>query len=759
MKRAVRVVSAALRAAPGVPGAVYGAPALAAGSSLALAQATRVAFRPQARGLAAAAGGADPEVAEAAKRAKRAQAAYQRRSKALEAANDAFLKSQTPQAEKALAAAEKAKAEAEVDLLKAEIKLARAKGEDTAELKAELAKAEAVLAQLRGLPAAGPDLTLYKPLAFKAGEPFLHTVGAQFPYQRDAAGDSELVKVLSKNFEHRQNPDKQTVNLVTMAGGMGTGKSRALQEFPGRAVSLAKDNRELQEALRGAFVLHVSFENGTSGLFTKDETGMRDIGLRMLHQLVGGYFGKFASDPRNHWTPDEVLTRLAADRNLPKSKMSVIILVDGAHHLGLGTDEKKESRFAKALSGLHQMMWWKRNVSGPWVLPVVAATLVEPIDKWQRQSAGRFVNIPPPLIDPHLIVPSTNPFVRALAADTGGHARAVEVLVIALKELVGPKVLDGGNVQLGDVKPDAVFDAFARLLDDKYDFKSSPSLSEEVVKAVLLRKNFPGVDSVVYGTRTVDDVQSMGLVRYNSVTKVLECAFVLLYLAASRSAPRELRSICVPGYAEASGESHPDLANSPDNFERLVARYRTLRFNMLQDGVKGVMWRDVHAGAQFSEDESTDGVTVAGEKLGDVRVCAHRVPTTEVPAEIEVRGGLVPSAGRVFVNASGAPAADVFLLIKVRKDGVEETVLECLQAKRWTAYKVGSALIEAERAKAVGKKGRGFFVFVTTTDVTNRDWRKQPRTAVVSKTELKAYLGPVAARAFLLLDAPPAAQK
>jgi len=128
--------------------------------------------------------------------------------------------------------------------------------------------------------------------------------------------------------------DKTTIPLYLFLSGGGTGKSRNAFELQKTAYRCFDANEEIAEWLRGPFVLHASFENGTS-VQTDEVDAWTAIASRMLLQLLPGEGEKASVDNINaKWhptTPTEVVNLLAKGESL--AKRALFIVVDGLHNI------------------------------------------------------------------------------------------------------------------------------------------------------------------------------------------------------------------------------------------------------------------------------------------------------------------------------------------------------------------------------------------------------------------------------------------
>jgi hypothetical protein len=158
------------------------------------------------------------------------------------------------------------------------------------------------------------------------------------------------------------NIDKIYAPIYFYLGGAGTGKSRHGSEFASsvkEAIRLhAKfhtDNdrckhcglcdlyNELLQRLENAFVFHVSFENGTSLTPEEISNPMNAVGIRMLHQLLGGDI----EDIRSEYvaTPRNIFQLVAAAKNVDlDNDFTGILIIDGIHNANKWDSERMDKK-------------------------------------------------------------------------------------------------------------------------------------------------------------------------------------------------------------------------------------------------------------------------------------------------------------------------------------------------------------------------------------------------------------------------------
>jgi hypothetical protein len=310
-------------------------------------------------------------------------------------------------------------------------------------------------------------------IEYKRPRPLVKSSGRNWVFQPSP----DLYERLASNvLEHytqykKGNIDKIYAPIYFYLGGAGTGKSRHGSEFASsvkEAIRLDhaklhtdKDGckhcdlcdrcdfyNELLQRLENAFVFHVSFENGTSLTPEEMNNPMNAVGIRMLHQLLGGDI----EDIRSKYvvTPRNVFQLVAAAKNIGlNNDFTGILVIDGIHNANKWDSERqdKESIFYSFLSqiGDLSLMFEDSPEEGiteqsPFIMTCVTATYFGPAHDFLTATHRKRVYLPlhqldvPTSKETTLKIFNDDPGTHLLVQDVGGHARAIEAIAEVLAE-------------------------------------------------------------------------------------------------------------------------------------------------------------------------------------------------------------------------------------------------------------------------------------------------------------------------------------
>ncbi|KAF0701481.1 hypothetical protein As57867_008009, partial [Aphanomyces stellatus] len=173
-------------------------------------------------------------------------------------------------------------------------------------------------------------------------------------------------------------------------------------------------------------------------------------------------------------------------------------------------------------------------------------------------------------------------------------------------------------------------------------------------------------------------------------------------------------------------------------FEKFVALYRTIKSVAFEKHQVNV--GEFHSGACL--EEYCRQVVQTPQKVitGTKKLKANDFTQCEI-ADLDMES--------VFINASGASAADIFLKINLVKDGSTECVLETIQCKHEHAAMTEERFYE-ERRIAAGPSD--LFLMITTGP--RNDFVLPGRSGIVSLSNFTEYFGSFASRSYQYLISP-----
>ena len=214
------------------------------------------------------------------------------------------------------------------------------------------------------------------------------------------------------------------LSLVTIAGGMGTGKSRTLTEVP----RLLKTFFPKYFKKHQLIVVSVSFENGTPVLpedIDSHSAVVGSVAVRMMWQLKGqgGSKEKTFHEFTSTWRGTTIGTVAQKIHDAAGNNPLILLLVDGVHNVGSERDAYQNSNMRIILHTLSSVM-----LSDTYNLfPVASATVSEPVRKAMAASAtvSGVLMHPPKLFRMPEGITQNAETVMSL---TLGHPRAVEAV-------------------------------------------------------------------------------------------------------------------------------------------------------------------------------------------------------------------------------------------------------------------------------------------------------------------------------------------
>jgi hypothetical protein len=532
-----------------------------------------------------------------------------------------------------------------------------------------------------------------------------------WPYQ----GSTEVVEKLHEGLVSRYTswktgkaPDKRNCPVFTVIGGPGSGKSRLLQEFPKLALAAIKSHSELHRLLVGAYIFHVSFENGTK--FRSSEVdGAVALGNRMMWQLVrprgaSQSFEDFAATHR--YSIGNVLSKLSELTGVSRLNQPVFLLVDGVNPQQLGS-----APFRLVVEAMSSIVTSKQIVVG-----AIASILSSPITDIFGNAHQLRVMLQPPLLScPAEVIPDDEliPQLAILRDDMGGYGRALEILSETLNYL-RTKTRSSSLSTLST----AVQHKFQEVYNGWLESPGILHLLEPLLEAIISRKQFIARSEVVVATWTVDSVCSLGLVQWRGVGPLIAPVFLLLMLKDRLPLESTLRCLA-DGYDKLQGAS--DAGTWWQDFEIFVADFCAIKAKAFRSA-GWVRFSEMHYGARLSTALQHLIVRIP-PTASDIRVVTA-VQQYSSKSSGAVRSVAVSNNGKKMIslargdivvrNGASAPFADIFCDVDVREGTSIRRRRETIACRHRTEH-VSAASFDKEWHKAADQED--LFMFFASSQV------------------------------------------
>ena len=351
-----------------------------------------------------------------------------------------------------------------------------------------------------------------------------------------------------------------------------------------------------------------------------------------------------------------------------------------------------------------------------------------------------------------------HPLKHILVMDMGGHGRALECLVNALKKMECP----GG---------DAVVGATMQQLTEKYPGagllgrSDSCSFDDSDIKGIL-RASLSGKWIAVGSTIEKVNPEKMMLIRlqYNSgqTEYRIHLPYVWLHMMLSR---HSISSDLQPWRLMDYSSFLKDALTDGREWELFNANFRVLRSHAFED-MEEISVASLHRGAIINEPVKSMTVVNRHLKLGRAKArLASKSSCCGNPKPNQSSDAKTPSPGlrahqckavqdgkeitvtmtdktTLLLNANSAPAADAFLMLdQVTPNGARVAISECLQMKHGQA----TALVDEEFKKACDQ---GDILVLLRNTPDKAPTSKNGHIVFVSEEQFEAYFGLYAGRAF-----------
>ena len=634
--------------------------------------------------------------------------------------------------------------------------------------------------------------------AFKAGIPYkpprplLNTSGLNWAFQPHP----ELYKIIGPNvLDHysiykANQMDKTYVPIYFYLGGAGTGKSRHGSEFAfsvQQAITLHIEHslyHELAQRLKAAFVFHVSFENGTSLTHEEKSNPWNAVGVRMLHQLLGGADVEYI---RRKYvaTPYDVFRLVARAENVDLyNDFTGILVVDGIQKAITWDSDRinKQSGFYGFLNEIGDLSLKSRDHSEteggklrqtPFILTCVTATYLGPAHQFLVESHRKRVYLPlnrldaPTWKDDNSEVLNDDPGTRLLLNDVGGHARAIEAIADELA-----RYRNGSQPNISELA-----NAILIKLKDRYNEVISMMGDNllPVVQRILSRQPVRLQGFIPESDLRWEHITAPGLLWFEKIegasgyefnydtSGYLVAPYIWLWLLARLLPPENTDHLCqflreweFNDYQQLlylqTGRGHAGKATW-QNFETFCCYFRILRSLGFGDGQE-VEFKRLHSGCNKLRDDKN---TIVVNRHLNYAEAAHQYSTKATSAKdvmakylgtLDVDNQLF----HVILNAPNASAGDFFLSIQTPAG--RSTPFRRFQSKivrevgqcKFVKDKLKMETYTEEREKSIGPDD--FFMLYTTTKAPD-DIALPDRSGLVDESCWMSYFGPLAGRAYI----------
>ncbi|CAG8628264.1 11632_t:CDS:2 [Paraglomus brasilianum] len=595
-------------------------------------------------------------------------------------------------------------------------------------------------------------------LPYKKPMPLLYSSGLQWNYQLDQSLHETLQTELLRHYQHHKNGerDKNYIPIYLFISGPGIGKSRNAMEFHHTMVECASKDSELRSRLENAWVFNISYENGNSLRISEQDTYLA-VGTRMFLQLSSGektldhIIGNYEPPP-----PWDVLALIAKYEDKKLEDATVILVIDGLHNTMSDRNDglNKNSSFYKTLTNIGDLSLWKT-----FVISCCTATTAGPIENFIAESSRKHVFLPVSSLKPPTVTHGgiakdvfdiSNPIIRLLVSDCGGHGRALEVLQDLLLQD------DINNFNISDL-----MGSLRNTLENLYKkaFSYTSDEAKQIVQAVLTCKLLDLYQPIeIKSTLTPDKVTCTGMFRFekvgNSNYGFLTMPYVWLWIMVGQFTDRDdpqLQHWQFNDYKEHLSKNDKSLAigyYSWQNFEHFNASFRCLKSRMLNEG-EITSISEIYHGANLN---------------GNIRFKNHHLQLDTASQQVDTRSTRsnsgqwyvecehdtvdVRECTHYIINGVSAPYGDAFLGL--------DTPGGANEIHQYKFLNINSTFTQKnyndERKKLASKDD--YFILITTKD--NLNFELPHNSGIVYKQNWDTYFGPFAGRAFIFaVEGPP----
>lgn len=264
----------------------------------------------------------------------------------------------------------------------------------------------------------------------------VETSGSKFEFVDRQESFDSLARAIEKRLASNGAQDRNLHPIPFLADGPGTGKSRFLDETS-KAFKTYVDARKstyplLANSLTDALFIRVTFGNGSVFRSEEVEFGIsKALAIRMLDPYFENarkYINTWKSDGDS--VIEHALKLLMSKR---KRTSSIFLCVDEVN--------KMHSLSPRLFKELFNVLGSMSCSHSPFLVPILAGTVIGPIEEVVSESSHPPLHIPLPLLsyDSSLKIvsnnsgtPESNRQLMHLVGDMGGHPRALEFLFDSL---------------------------------------------------------------------------------------------------------------------------------------------------------------------------------------------------------------------------------------------------------------------------------------------------------------------------------------
>eukprot|EP01097_Dermamoeba_algensis_P006256 TRINITY_DN3918_c0_g2_i3.p1 TRINITY_DN3918_c0_g2~~TRINITY_DN3918_c0_g2_i3.p1 ORF type:complete len:660 (-),score=124.04 TRINITY_DN3918_c0_g2_i3:436-2334(-) len=448
-------------------------------------------------------------------------------------------------------------------------------------------------------------------LKYTSPYPLLSTSGICWDYQSWQVNEEAFQSSLPVYYNAYLNKKKEKANtpLYLLGGGVGTGKSRLLSEFPTLSCrAMQSDYPAIAERLRTAITFNISFENGTAYAQDGEPKDPSDIiGLRMLYQLVREDlpnrigFGEFRKNPASHMGPQEVLSQLASKIGIPLEKMTVFLMIDGLQKLMINDTDglDKLSRFYSCIQYCASLA-----INCPaFIIICCAATVTTPFETALANSPQTRVflkthQIEWPTIDGKKILDPHHQLTKLLIDDMGGNGRAIEILQ---DEFQGKTTNEIDDLPISHVMQNLV-----NKLRMRYpDMMKYAKFYKQTLRVILANKILNYQDVIPQTSITPEQLVESGFMWFQPKDDKrghLYCPYIWLYLIAVQ-AGEELQDWKFESTYDVWRDPTPAAGLLWQSFETFCAKFRVLKSKIYADQEQ-IYLGEILNGVKFKSDET-----------------------------------------------------------------------------------------------------------------------------------------------------------